>query len=84
MALYKTPPDVVQFRSKFELNPNPPFTPPPNMTQSDFHVGIACLVAPSKQVKDSDRQLECALALFEKHRAVMDPSGFELAQSLLQ
>ena len=54
------------------------------MTQSDFHVGIACLVAPSKQVKDSDRQLECALALFEKHRAVMDPSGFELAQSLLQ
>ena len=53
-------------------------------TQSDFHVGIAHLVAPSKQVKDGDQRLERALALFEEHRAAIDPSNFDLVQSLLQ
>jgi hypothetical protein len=52
------------------------------MTQSDFH--IANLVAPSKQVEDSDQQLEHAQALFDEHRATMDPSDCDLAHSFLQ
>jgi len=48
----------------------------------DFRA-IAHAIAPSKQVEDSDGQLEHAQALFEKYQAVMNPRDCDLAQSLL-
>jgi len=48
----------------------------------DFRA-IAQAIAPSKQVEDSDRQLEHAQALFEKYQAVMNTHDCERAQSLL-
>ncbi|KAH9026879.1 hypothetical protein EDB84DRAFT_1563618 [Lactarius hengduanensis] len=53
----------------------------------DLHViqgAIASLVAPTKQVEESDRRLERAQALFEKHQAEMNPHDRDLAQSLLE
>ena len=47
-----------------------------------FHV-IAHAIAPAKQVEESDRRLESAQALFERHKDVMDPHDRDLAQSLL-
>jgi hypothetical protein len=44
---------------------------------------IAHAIAPSRQVEDRDRRLEHAQALFEKHRAVMNPHHRDLAHSLL-
>lgn len=61
-----------------------PHSPAEIMPRFDFHVSIAHLVAPSKQVEDSDERLKRAQALFEERRAVMDPNDCEFAQSLLQ
>ncbi|KAH8984248.1 hypothetical protein EDB92DRAFT_1819177 [Lactarius akahatsu] len=49
-----------------------------------FGLRIMSLVTPTKQVKESDRRLERAQALFKKHQAVMNPHDRVLAQSLLQ
>jgi hypothetical protein len=44
---------------------------------------VAHAITPSRQVEDSDRQLEHAQVLFEKHRVVMNLHDRDLAQSLL-
>jgi hypothetical protein len=54
------------------------------MPHFDFHVSIGNLVAPSKQVEDSDELLKRAQTLFEERRAVMNPPDCDLAESLLQ
>lgn len=60
-----------------------------DMPLFDLHViqdAIASLVAPTKQpeVEESDRRLERAQALFEKHQAEMNPHDRDLAQSFLE
>jgi len=52
------------------------------MTLFDFRV-IAHLISPERRVECHDRRLKHAHALFEEHRAVMDPPNCDLAQSLL-
>jgi len=50
------------------------------MLHFDFHD----IIAPAKQVEDSDRRLKRAQALFDQHEAMMDPHTRELAQSFLE
>jgi hypothetical protein len=45
---------------------------------------IAQRISPARQVECHDRRLKRAHALFEEHRAVMDPPDCDLAQSLLE
>jgi len=49
----------------------------------DFPV-LAHLIAPSKQVENSDHLLKRAQALFDGHRDAMDTHDRDLALSLLQ
>ncbi|KAH9055588.1 hypothetical protein EDB87DRAFT_1688016 [Lactarius vividus] len=57
------------------------------MSLFDLHAiqdAIASLVAPTKRVEESDRRLERAQALFEKHQAVMNTHDRDLAHSFLE
>jgi hypothetical protein len=45
---------------------------------------IVDLMAPTKQVEHSGRQLQRAHELFEEHQAEMDPHDHQLAQSFLE
>ncbi|KAI9434439.1 hypothetical protein H4582DRAFT_2060173 [Lactarius indigo] len=51
---------------------------------SSLGIRIIMTFTPAKQVEESDRRLERAQALFEKHQDVMNPHDRDLAHSLLQ